>query len=97
MTDTRHSGLSMLGFGVAACAACCAGPILALLGGLSVAGLASIAVIGVAGLVIAAVGAAAYLVVLRRRAATAGRGPSHEDVAVAGPTRRAPLPVLEEP
>ncbi len=38
---TDKDRFSVLGLGVAACAACCAGPILAFLGGLGVAGLAS--------------------------------------------------------
>lgn len=72
MTSTdRSSGAGVLGLGVAVCAACCAGPILALLGGASVAGLASTWVIGAAGLVIAALAALAYLAVRRRRTASA--------------------------
>lgn len=64
---TAKDGLGLLGFGAAACLACCAGPILAFLGGLSVAGVASTWLIGSAGLVVAAVAAAALVVVRRRR------------------------------
>ena len=44
--------LQHLGLGAAACVACCAGPILAFLGGLGIAGLASTLLIGAAGLLI---------------------------------------------
>jgi hypothetical protein len=73
----------LLGFGAAACAACCAGPVLAFLGGLTLAGLASAIFVGGAGLVVATLAAAA-LVVVRRR----GRTASHEPVRVAMPTVR---------
>ena len=36
MTTSNRSGLGVLGFGAAACAVCCAGPILAFLGGVGV-------------------------------------------------------------
>jgi hypothetical protein len=65
MKQARTDGLSILGVGTAACVACCAGPILAILGGLSLAGLASTLLIGTTGLVAAA--ALAPLLVTRRR------------------------------
>lgn len=67
MTRSRSEGFSILGLGAAACIACCAGPILAVLGGVSVAGIASTWLIGSAGLVIAAFAAAAFVVIRRRR------------------------------
>ena len=68
--SAHKEGFSLLGIGIGlvACVACCAGPILAILGGISVAGLASTTVIGSAGLVISALAAIAYIVVRRRRA-----------------------------
>lgn len=66
---TMRDAGGVLGLGVAACAACCAGPILALLGGLSILGFASTAVIGVAGLIIGALALVALLAMRRRRAA----------------------------
>jgi hypothetical protein len=74
----------LLGFGAAACAACCAGPVLAFLGGLTLAGLASAVFVGGAGLVVATVAAAAFVVAVRRP----GRTASHEPVRVAMPTVR---------
>jgi mercuric ion transport protein len=86
MNQDRKDGLSVLGMGAAACVACCAGPLLAILGGLSLAGLASTLLIGTAGLVIAAVALAALLVARRRR----NDCPVSDDspTPVAAPTRR---------
>jgi hypothetical protein len=71
---------------VAACVACCAGPILAFIGGVGIAGLASALVIGAAGLAIA-VGAGALLVVVHHWRPGC-EVPNEEPVAVATPTRR---------
>jgi mercuric ion transport protein len=81
----------VLGLGAAACAACCAGPILALLGGVSILGFASTTVIGIAGVVVGLAALVAHLVVRRRRTATScsvpegpvqGRTPVREPVKV---------------
>ena len=67
MSTTRpRAGRQVLGLGALACAGCCAGPLLAFLGGLGITGLASTTIIGVAGLVVAAVALTAYIVVRRR-------------------------------
>jgi mercuric ion transport protein len=42
----------VLGFGVAACAACCAGPLFAFLGGATAAGLAGTVFVGAVGVVV---------------------------------------------
>jgi hypothetical protein len=65
MSRSAEDRLGLVGVGAAACVACCAGPILAFLGGLSVAGLVSAWLIGGAGLLAGA--AAGTLVILRRR------------------------------
>jgi len=65
--SVRKEGFGLLGVGVVACLACCAGPILGVLGGISVAGLASTTFIGWAGLVVAALAASAWLIISRRR------------------------------
>ena len=67
MSDDRGGNLRFVGFGAAACAASCAGPILAALGGLTVAGLASTIVIGLAGVAIGVVSFVGLMVVRRRR------------------------------
>lgn len=63
----REAG-GALGLGVAACAACCAGPILAFLGGVTILGFASTTVVGIGGVAIGLVALVAFLVVRRRRA-----------------------------
>ena len=86
MNQAHRAGLSVVGMGAAACVACCAGPTLAILGGLGLAGLASALLIGMAGLVIAAVALPALLVTRRRR----NECPVSDDspTPVAAPTRR---------
>ena len=88
-TREKRKALGILGFGAAACVACCIGPILAVLGAITAAGVISTLAIGAAGLAIAAAGAVAFVAVRRRR--PAGCQPaSNEPVAVASPTRRTP-------
>jgi hypothetical protein len=89
MSDERKERFGIIGIGAAACAACCAGPILAFLGGLSLAGLASTLLIGTLGLAVFVSSGAGYLVVRRRRQ-TACAPPSIEPVSVAAPTRKVP-------
>jgi hypothetical protein len=86
MKQARTDGYSILGVGTAACVACCAGPILAILGGLSLAGLASTLLIGTTGLVVGAAALAPLLVTRRRR----NNCPVSDDspTPVAAPTRR---------
>jgi Ca2+/Na+ antiporter len=82
-----NGGFSVVGIGAAACVACCAGPLLAFLGGLGIAGLASILLVGAAGLLVTAAAAAvAAIAIVRRRRTTCDvpEGP----VPVAVPTRR---------
>lgn len=89
MKEASKDGFSVLGLGAAACVACCAGPILAFLGGLGIAGVASTLVIGATGFLITVAAVAAIVVVRRRRTSCEVRddGP----VAVTIPTRRAPM------
>lgn len=87
MNDSRRRGFSMIGIGAVACAACCAGPILAVLAGLSIAGVVSTLLVGAAGLVITAAALAA-LHMVRRRAAASCQTASSPAVAVAAPTLR---------
>lgn len=78
---------SVVGIGLAACVACCAGPILAFLGGLSLAGAASSLFLGLGGLVVAVVASAAFLLLRHRRGRR--RATPIEAVPVASPVRRA--------
>lgn len=70
MSKTTKDGFSILGLGAAACIACCAGPILAFLGGLSLAGAAATWFVGGAGLVVATLAVIAYVYVRSRRSRT---------------------------
>ena len=85
MSTPRRNGPSILGVGVAACLACCAGPLLAFLSGLGLAGLASTLMLGAAGLAITAIAIVAILVVRRQRTNCAV--PADDPGAVQAPTR----------
>jgi hypothetical protein len=61
---SSRQGFGVLGVGAAACAACCAGPVVAFLAAASVGTLVSVALFGAFGVVVAAAGVVAYL---RRR------------------------------
>lgn len=86
----RREGIGLIGLGAAACVACCAGPILAFLGGLTLAGAASTLVIGVAGLALAALAAAAWLIVKRRGRDRCAAAPPGEPVSVGTPSAKVP-------
>ena len=90
-TSPATAGAGVLGVGVAACAACCAGPIL---GALSAVGIASAAGYLVAGSLAIVVGllAAAFVVVRRRRRRT-GCAPPADTVTFVGAPTLAPEPV----
>jgi hypothetical protein len=63
-----------VGLAAVACAACCIGPIVGVLGGIAALGLVSTLLIGAAGVVIAAATTLAIVVNRRRRAASPRRG-----------------------
>lgn len=83
-----RSRLGLFGLGAAACAACCIGPILAVLGAITAGGMVSARFIGAVGLVVAALAAIAFVIVQRQRR-TACRAPAPQPVKVL-PTRRIP-------
>jgi len=85
--SARREGLGLLGLGAAACVACCAGPILAFLGGLTIAGLASTLLFGAAGLAVAVIAGASWWAIRRRRLACSP--PADQPVAVAAPAAKA--------
>ena len=60
---TKKQDVALIGAGAAACAVCCAGPILAFLAAIGLGTAAGVAVFGAAGLAVAAIG---LVVVLRR-------------------------------
>jgi mercuric ion transport protein len=69
MSATRKENATILGVGVAACAACCAGPILGVLAAIGLGTAAGFLLVGTVALVVGA--AVIALVVLRRRRRTA--------------------------
>jgi hypothetical protein len=91
MSAEKQDGLGLVGIGAAVCVACCAGPILAFLGGLSLAGIVSTLFIGVAGVGIAVLAVAGLLVIRRCRAGGSCPPGRAEPVAVAPPTTKLPV------
>ena len=67
--SSTKDGVGVLGIGVAACAVCCAGPILGFLAAIGIGTVIGVAVFGVVGLAIALL--AIVPIVRRRRAAAA--------------------------
>ncbi len=84
---SRRENAGVLGFGAAACVACCAGPILAFVGGLAALSLSLAVVIGSVGLLVASIAVLAFAGWRRKRRASCAVPAS---VAVAAPTRREP-------
>ena len=82
MRTKSDAGLGVLGVGAAACATCCAGPILGFLAATGIASVLGAAVFGIVGLV--AVLAVALVLHLRRRS---------QRPACPTPTRTGPVPV----
>ena len=75
---TSRQGFGVLGVGAAACAACCAGPVIAFLAAASVGTLIGIALFGVAGLAVAVIAGLAFL----RRRRVAGNAPMEVPITV---------------
>ena len=65
--SSKKDGAAIVGVGVAACAVCCAAPILAFLAAIGIGGAMGFAFFGVTGLIIAAFGIVLYLRRQRRR------------------------------
>lgn len=82
---SRRDNAGIVGFGAVACAACCAGPILAFLGGLGAISLGAAALVGSLGLAIAAVGILGFVAWRRKHRTTYHVA---VPVTVAAPTRR---------
>jgi hypothetical protein len=62
--SSKREGAVLVGAGVAACAVCCAGPILGVLAAIGLGTLAGVALFGSIGFAIAALG---FIVIVRRR------------------------------
>lgn len=85
--SARPRRIGVIGLGAAACAACCAGPLIALLGGLGVLTLVSGAVFGLLAAALVVVAGLAWVTVRHRRKRASAPSPG-EPVSVAPPTRR---------
>lgn len=79
--STAKEGAGILGIGVAACAVCCAGPILGFLAAIGLGTALGFSVFGVAGLAIALL--AIVPIMRRRRQQVACAAPAEETVEVA--------------
>lgn len=67
---TKKQDVALIGAGAAACAVCCAGPILGFLAAIGLGTAAGVAVFGAAGLAIGVIGVLFVLARRRRRSAT---------------------------
>jgi hypothetical protein len=85
----------VVGLGAAACAACCAGPILGFLGGIAALGVIGALFIGVAGIAIAGSVMVATMTVRGRRSPTPCASPP-SSALIATPTRRREAPSLSD-
>ncbi len=83
--STKKENTAIVGVGAAACAACCAGPIIGFLAAIGLGTAVGVAMFGIAALVI---GAIAIVVVLRRRRRRADACTMSAPVAVDMPTVR---------
>lgn len=86
MTTETRKAFGILGIGAAACAACCAGPILGFIAATGLLTVGGLALFGAVGLLVAIPGIA--LIARRRRRQPATCTASTEPVAVPTPARR---------
>jgi hypothetical protein len=87
MSNPRD-GAAIVGVGAAACAACCAGPILGFLAAIGLGTAAGAVLFGIVGLVIALLVGGGLLIRRRRRAASRSCATAPVTVAVVAPTIR---------
>jgi mercuric ion transport protein len=80
--SANKDNAAIVGAGVAACAVCCAGPILGVLAAIGLGTAAGFALFGIAAIVIGAVSIAVVLVRRRRRAAACAATESAETVSI---------------
>jgi hypothetical protein len=84
----RRRGFGVVGLGAAACAACCVGPILGVLGGIGALSLGAGSTLGLlAGVLVLTVGVVGF-VVWRRRRNPSCAAPLPQQVPVGAPVRR---------
>jgi hypothetical protein len=88
--SVKRDSAAVVGAGVAACAVCCAGPILGFLGAIGLGAAAGAAIFGAVSLVIGGAVAASFIVRRRRRRCRSGHGENCECEAVYGAVSGAP-------
>lgn len=86
--SNKNENAAIVGVGVAACAACCAGPIIGFLAALGLGAAAGFAVFGALGVFVAAVVAVALI--RRRRRQHTAPAPAHQTVSIEPPRVRVP-------
>ena len=82
MSGTKGADAALIGAGAAACAVCCAGPVLGFMAALGVGAIAGTLLFGVAALVVTAVVGILFLVRRRRRQTACGSPPLEQAVTV---------------
>jgi hypothetical protein len=90
-STVARSGAGAIAVGAAACVACCAGPILAALGTISVATTVGYLLAGTAA-ILTGVAAVAVVVIRRRRRRSACAAPTSTVALLDAPTTRQPAP-----
>ena len=85
--STKKETAAIVGVGVAACTACCAGPLLAFLAALGLGTAIGVALFGTIGVVIAAI-VVVILVRRRRTSAACVNNSTVTSVEISAPTRR---------
>jgi hypothetical protein len=86
VSGAKAADAALIGAGAAACAVCCAGPILGFIAALGLGAVAGTLLFGVAALAVTAV-AGALLLVRRRRRQTACEAPPLEQAVTVSPAR----------
>ena len=87
-TSAKQNSAAIVGVGAAACAACCAGPILGFLGAFGLGTIAGVFLFGVAGLAVVALAIGFFTVRRRRRNTACAPGPEIVPVEMPTITRR---------
>jgi len=88
--SAKKDSATVVGLGVAACAACCAGPILAVLAAIGLGTVAGFVLFGTIAIVIGAAIAAFVVILRRRRAQACSSSESSGPVPVELTTTRSP-------
>lgn len=92
--NTRHGPRRIIGFGAAACVACCAGPLLAAIGAIGLTATFTTVAFGIGGFIVLAAAVPLALRLRRRRTCAL---PPDGPTSVAMPVRRSAAPLQQRP